>query len=156
MVCGNCSKNKFLIPNQSSKPVRVCNGCYEKLGKSRTSLRENSIINSETPIKTLGKTVDTNVKTTTQVNESSESEDEEESRVKCTEDDLTRSLEDLTIDEKVSKSREINFHIKICLNFSRHSMVQSFLVKKKTSEQTTDSALTLCSKITYCETWGVP
>ena len=48
----------------------------------------------------MDKTVETNVKTI-HVNESSESEDEEENRLKRMDDDLTQSLEDLTIDEKV-------------------------------------------------------
>jgi len=33
VVCGPCSSKKFLLPQQSSKPVRVCTGCYERLGK---------------------------------------------------------------------------------------------------------------------------
>ena len=99
VVCGNCSKNKFLIPNQSSKPVRVCNACYEKLGKLRTSLntdlKDYSLNNSQTGVKPTEKT---NIKT---IHESSESEEEDENQQKQTDDDLTRSLEDLTIDEKV-------------------------------------------------------
>ena len=37
VVCGNCSKNKFLIPAQSSKPVRVCDGCFADLCQRRVS-----------------------------------------------------------------------------------------------------------------------
>lgn len=91
MVCGQCSKNKFLIPNQSAKPVRVCNACYDKLGKSRTSLKEN-LDDSQTGVKTTNE-----IQKSIQINESSESEDE--TQHKNTDDDLTRSLEDLTIDE---------------------------------------------------------
>ncbi|KAJ8411630.1 hypothetical protein AAFF_G00164380 [Aldrovandia affinis] len=31
VVCGTCSEKKFLLPSQSSKPVRVCEFCYEQL-----------------------------------------------------------------------------------------------------------------------------
>ncbi|XP_076136530.1 pleckstrin homology domain-containing family F member 2 isoform X1 [Alosa pseudoharengus] len=31
VVCGPCSEKKFLLPSQSSKPVRVCGFCYEQL-----------------------------------------------------------------------------------------------------------------------------
>lgn len=99
IVCGQCSKNKFLIPNQSSKPVRVCNACYERLGKSRTSLKNSANNDSQSGVSRVDKTAATSVKTVN-INESSESEDEYETRHKQTDDDLTRSLEDLTIDEK--------------------------------------------------------
>lgn len=35
VICGNCSKNKFLIPSQSKAPVRVCDTCFEDLGTAR-------------------------------------------------------------------------------------------------------------------------
>eukprot|EP00112_Aurelia_sp_Birch-Aquarium-sp1_P004406 Seg1498.7 transcript_id=Seg1498.7/GoldUCD/mRNA.D3Y31 product="Pleckstrin-like domain-containing family F member 2" protein_id=Seg1498.7/GoldUCD/D3Y31 len=31
VVCGNCSSRKFLLPDISMKPIRVCDTCYEKL-----------------------------------------------------------------------------------------------------------------------------
>uniref|UniRef100_W8B9X0 Pleckstrin domain-containing family F member 2 n=1 Tax=Ceratitis capitata TaxID=7213 RepID=W8B9X0_CERCA len=34
VVCGPCSSKKFLLPQQSSKPVRVCTACYERLSKA--------------------------------------------------------------------------------------------------------------------------
>jgi hypothetical protein len=37
IICGNCSKNKFLIPSQSSKPVRVCDTCFGELCQRRVS-----------------------------------------------------------------------------------------------------------------------
>ena len=37
VICGNCSKNKFLIPAQSSKPVRVCDACFTELCQRRVS-----------------------------------------------------------------------------------------------------------------------
>jgi hypothetical protein len=33
-VCGDCSKNKYLILTQSEEPVRVCNLCFESLSKN--------------------------------------------------------------------------------------------------------------------------
>lgn len=34
VVCGPCSEKKFLLPSQSSKPVRVCEHCYGMLSGS--------------------------------------------------------------------------------------------------------------------------
>lgn len=31
MVCGPCSSKRFLLPNQSSKPLRVCVSCFNSL-----------------------------------------------------------------------------------------------------------------------------
>lgn len=104
VVCGHCSKNKFLLPNQSSKPVRVCNACYESLGKSRTSFKENSKNTSDSQFE--NNAMNTGVKSVN--NESSESEDEEDSKHKQSDDDLTQSLEDLTIDEKPTFYSSIN------------------------------------------------
>ncbi|CAH1392871.1 unnamed protein product [Nezara viridula] len=35
VVCGPCSNKKFLLPNQSSKPVRVCLNCFDTLSKAK-------------------------------------------------------------------------------------------------------------------------
>lgn len=34
VVCGPCSSKKFLLPQQSSKPQRVCTSCYERLSNA--------------------------------------------------------------------------------------------------------------------------
>lgn len=34
VVCGPCSSKKFLLPQQSSKPQRVCATCYDRLSKA--------------------------------------------------------------------------------------------------------------------------
>ena len=34
VVCNACSMQRFLLPAQSSKPLRVCNKCYDELAKS--------------------------------------------------------------------------------------------------------------------------
>ena len=34
VVCGQCSSQKFLMPAQSSKPLRVCDPCYANLSKT--------------------------------------------------------------------------------------------------------------------------
>ncbi|KRT84480.1 hypothetical protein AMK59_325, partial [Oryctes borbonicus] len=31
VVCGPCSNKRFVLPNQSSKPLRVCTHCYDLL-----------------------------------------------------------------------------------------------------------------------------
>lgn len=36
VVCGPCSSKKYLLPNQSSKPLRVCLTCYDGLSKAKT------------------------------------------------------------------------------------------------------------------------
>lgn len=35
VVCGPCSSKKFLLPSQSTKPVRVCLQCYDSLSQSK-------------------------------------------------------------------------------------------------------------------------
>jgi pleckstrin homology domain-containing family F member 2 len=35
VICSSCSKNKFLIPSQSPKPVRVCDTCNNNLVRLR-------------------------------------------------------------------------------------------------------------------------
>ncbi|XP_060536077.1 pleckstrin homology domain-containing family F member 2 isoform X1 [Cylas formicarius] len=37
VVCGPCSNKRFLLPNQSSKPLRVCLNCYEILTSAKTN-----------------------------------------------------------------------------------------------------------------------
>lgn len=36
VVCGPCSSKKFLLPQQSSKALRVCLDCYDSLSQSKT------------------------------------------------------------------------------------------------------------------------
>lgn len=35
-MCGPCSSKKFLLPQQSSKAVRVCLDCFDSLSQSKT------------------------------------------------------------------------------------------------------------------------
>ncbi|KAK3102763.1 hypothetical protein FSP39_013753 [Pinctada imbricata] len=37
VVCKECSKNKWLLPQQSSKPLRVCLTCYQRLSQSKNA-----------------------------------------------------------------------------------------------------------------------
>nr|CAG4641270.1 EOG090X0FI9 [Eulimnadia texana] len=39
VVCGPCSNKRFLLPTQSSKPLRVCLTCYDVLSKAKSSQR---------------------------------------------------------------------------------------------------------------------
>ncbi|KAI4466940.1 pleckstrin y domain-containing family f member 2-related [Holotrichia oblita] len=44
VVCGPCSNKRFVLPNQSAKPLRVCTHCYDLLssGTQETSRRYDS------------------------------------------------------------------------------------------------------------------
>jgi pleckstrin homology domain-containing family F len=46
VVCGDCSRNKFLIASQSNEPLRVCNTCYSILKNGNPNLENKSIQNS--------------------------------------------------------------------------------------------------------------
>lgn len=61
VVCGPCSSKKFLLPQQSSKPVRVCLKCFDNLSKAK--VQEEQI--KESPSSTLGQS---NAKATTNNN----------------------------------------------------------------------------------------
>lgn len=61
VVCGPCSSKKFLLPQQSSKPVRVCLDCYDKLNKAKTDQKSNN-----------------NTTTTTNTNDSSGDDDSDD------------------------------------------------------------------------------
>ncbi|XP_025837453.1 pleckstrin homology domain-containing family F member 2 isoform X2 [Agrilus planipennis] len=37
VVCGPCSNKRYLLPNQSSKPLRVCLHCYDLLSTAKNS-----------------------------------------------------------------------------------------------------------------------
>ncbi|XP_020510262.1 pleckstrin homology domain-containing family F member 2 isoform X2 [Labrus bergylta] len=43
VVCGPCSDKKYLLPSQSSKPVRVCEFCFVQLTSGGLSIRSDSI-----------------------------------------------------------------------------------------------------------------
>lgn len=42
VVCGNCSTKKFLLPAQSSKPLRVCDNCYNVLSSGKIQSDQES------------------------------------------------------------------------------------------------------------------
>lgn len=43
VVCGSCSSKKFLLPHQSTKPLRVCLACYEHLSKTPKTEKSSSM-----------------------------------------------------------------------------------------------------------------
>ncbi|PSN57542.1 Pleckstrin domain-containing family F member 1 [Blattella germanica] len=43
VVCGPCSNKRFLLPSQSSKPLRVCLNCYDTLSRAR--VQQNNVGN---------------------------------------------------------------------------------------------------------------
>ena len=40
VVCGSCSTQRFLLPQISSKPLRVCDRCYDKLSATQAPKEE--------------------------------------------------------------------------------------------------------------------
>ncbi|GAB6018414.1 Pleckstrin y domain-containing F member 1 [Chamberlinius hualienensis] len=49
VVCGPCSNKKFLLPNQSSKPLRVCLTCYDSLSKAKSGSTATDNFKSAVP-----------------------------------------------------------------------------------------------------------
>lgn len=47
VVCGPCSSKKYLLPQQSSKPVRVCLDCYDSLSQTKTEQTKSSVGNTK-------------------------------------------------------------------------------------------------------------
>ncbi|XP_044735597.1 pleckstrin homology domain-containing family F member 2 isoform X2 [Chrysoperla carnea] len=47
VVCGPCSNKRFLLPNQSSKPLRVCLQCYDILSRAKTQSGNITLNNSK-------------------------------------------------------------------------------------------------------------
>uniref|UniRef100_A0A0V0G813 Putative pleckstrin similarity domain-containing family f member 2 n=1 Tax=Triatoma dimidiata TaxID=72491 RepID=A0A0V0G813_TRIDM len=47
VVCGPCSNKKFLLPSQSSKPLRVCLNCYDILSKAKVQNNYQNSISSK-------------------------------------------------------------------------------------------------------------
>jgi len=41
VVCGPCSSRKHMLPIQSSKPLRVCDPCYDSLTKTEDKTNDN-------------------------------------------------------------------------------------------------------------------
>ena len=48
VVCASCSSQKFLMPAQSSKPLRVCDPCYATLSKTETTAVGGPLVVSST------------------------------------------------------------------------------------------------------------
>ena len=42
-MCGTCSNRKYLLPYQSSKPLRVCISCYDALSASHGEERPGDL-----------------------------------------------------------------------------------------------------------------
>ncbi|BES90346.1 FYVE [Nesidiocoris tenuis] len=49
VVCGPCSNKKFLLPNQASKPLRVCLNCYDTLSKAKAQNNQNNLNSKNDP-----------------------------------------------------------------------------------------------------------
>lgn len=85
VVCNPCSNKKFLLPAQSSKPLRVCLSCYDTLSQARLYV-------GEVPAKPAEKSVNQDS------SGEDDSEDELDDGVKG--DAPTVGMENLSIDEK--------------------------------------------------------
>lgn len=87
-----------MLPAQSTKPLRVCNTCYDKLSKGRSSLTGDIEINIVPE-----SSEDKHFKDTVNANESSDSDDDNGGVSHDNEGNeiLNQDLENLTIDEKV-------------------------------------------------------
>lgn len=49
VICGDCSKNRFLLLSQSDDPLRVCNTCYKALsGSGSVAESRSDIANTDT------------------------------------------------------------------------------------------------------------
>ena len=51
VVCASCSSQKFLMPAQSSKPLRVCDPCYAILSKTETTALPSSTVEGKQNLK---------------------------------------------------------------------------------------------------------
>lgn len=95
VVCNPCSSKKFLLPTQSSKPLRVCLHCYDTLSKSKYDAQQNEAVSKAVPAM--------NVKIESSGDEDSDEGDEEEQEKEMIIDDeeeMTKDMEDLHIQEK--------------------------------------------------------
>lgn len=52
-MCGACSKNKFLLPSQSSKPLRVCDPCYKILTNTTAENGASMVPGKKRPLSTV-------------------------------------------------------------------------------------------------------
>lgn len=87
VVCNPCSSKKFLLPAQSSKPLRVCLSCYDTLSKARANV-------GEAPLKSNDKSL----------NQDSSGEDDSEDEIdeggKGGDENMSKILSDMSIDDK--------------------------------------------------------
>uniref|UniRef100_A0A034VVZ8 Pleckstrin homology domain-containing family F member 2 n=1 Tax=Bactrocera dorsalis TaxID=27457 RepID=A0A034VVZ8_BACDO len=79
VVCGPCSSKKFLLPQQSSKPVRVCTACYERLSKAvKAESSKTNLTNAGANLTPSSANIDGNGNGTGKLVDSSGDDDSEE------------------------------------------------------------------------------
>lgn len=81
VVCNPCSSKKYLLPAQSSKPLRVCLSCYDTLTKARANLGYNI------PVEKV-------------INQDSSGEDDSEDEMEERDGQIKNIMENLSLDEK--------------------------------------------------------
>lgn len=90
VVCGPCSNRKFLLPAQSSKPLRVCLTCYDAL--SRASILESATGGMAR--------VQPKVDKPLSGMDSSGDDDSDDDDGRQADNGLSKDMEDMTFDEK--------------------------------------------------------
>lgn len=110
VVCGPCSSKKFLLPSQSTKPVRVCLDCYDSLSQSKNeqvtlspqnpNTRSNQFVNfvALNPIQTKTGTdnAKSNNNTTAAADSSAEDDSDDEEEQKEAHDEVSRNRMNLS------------------------------------------------------------
>ncbi|KAL1431573.1 hypothetical protein MTO96_014088 [Rhipicephalus appendiculatus] len=93
VVCGPCSNRKFLLPAQSSKPLRVCLTCYDALSRA-------SILESTTGgMARVQQKVDKPVTGADSSGDDDSDYDDDDNR-QSTDNGLSKDMDGLTFDEK--------------------------------------------------------
>lgn len=151
VICGNCSRNKFLIPSQSKTPVRVCDTCFSDLGSARTNYNIPKLDSEQSDTPSVADTSETSIYDEPKISgeneeesgstiadrpasDTEESSDEEDSK---TVDQLNEKVSGLEIDSTVSTF--LNFdQTPAHLFFSRNSMTRMFRTKKRRQTEITN------------------
>lgn len=107
VVCGPCSNKKFLLPSQSNRPVRVCLACYNTLSKSATI---NTL--EETPMDNKQELPDSSGE------DSDEGNSDNQKKRADSNEEATRDLEVLSIDDKPTFYRN-HSELEMCENTTK-------------------------------------
>lgn len=93
VVCGACSNRRFVLPAQSTKPLRVCLTCYDALSRA-------AALNMSCLTKVEVKAVQPSEKLSSPDSSGEDDSDDDEDNAKISADGLAKDLEGTTLDEK--------------------------------------------------------